>query len=134
MALAGPASNLALCALATTLLFAGRAAGFFLPASVVSFDHLVDGGPLEISVFAGTVLSILFSLNILLAIFNLIPLPPLDGAAATTLLLPETLAAKWRQITDNPQFRVVGLLVAWQVAGPICGTLYRTIAREIFLR
>lgn len=35
----------------------------------------------------GTVLSVFFSLNLLLAVFNLLPLPPLDGSGALPLFM-----------------------------------------------
>ncbi len=39
-------------------------------------------------------LSMLFSLNLLLATFNLLPLPPLDGSAAPALVMHEDSARK----------------------------------------
>ena len=39
-------------------------------------------------------LSILFSLNVLLCVFNLLPIPPLDGWSALGLILPESGARK----------------------------------------
>jgi len=36
----------------------------------------------------------LFSLNLLLATFNLLPLPPLDGSAAPALVMHEDSARK----------------------------------------
>jgi Zn-dependent protease len=58
--------------------------------------------------------SILFSLNLLLALFNLIPVPPLDGSAAIGLVLGETGARRFAAITRNPTLAIVGLLLCWQ--------------------
>ena len=49
-----------------------------------------DGGA---AATVATLISILFTLNLLLLVFNLIPLPPLDGAGAVGLLLPERARA-----------------------------------------
>ena len=38
--------------------------------------------------FFNTFLSVFFSINVLLAVFNLIPLPPLDGSRLLTIFLP----------------------------------------------
>jgi len=46
---------------------------------------------------AALVLSILFSLNLLLGLFNLLPIPPLDGFGAVGLLLSEDAAARFQQ-------------------------------------
>lgn len=60
-------------------------------------------------------LSILFSLNLLLATFNLLPLPPLDGSAAIGLLLPASWARRLADIGGNRTLALAGLLIAWRV-------------------
>jgi Zn-dependent protease len=67
VALAGPLMNLALAVAAALLLAA-----------------LGDTGLSSVRVF----LEIFFALNVLLAVFNLIPLPPLDGSRLLTIFLP----------------------------------------------
>src|SRR5262249_23286367 len=79
MAAAGPAGNLSIAFAAFLLIKLGLALRFFTPPPTVSFEHLVagaDGG----RTFIAEILSILLMLNVLLFVFNLIPLPPLDGA------------------------------------------------------
>lgn len=60
---------------------------------------------LFIRVFAGdlspgfsTVLSAATYLNLLLCLFNLIPIPPLDGSKVLTSLLPGTLGYRYREL------------------------------------
>ena len=43
--------------------------------------------------FVGELLSIFLTLNVLLCAFNLIPLPPLDGASVIGLFVPESVAS-----------------------------------------
>ena len=59
-------------------------------------------------------LSILFSLNLLLGTFNLIPVPPLDGHSAIGLALPEDLFRRWLEFIRSPMLSLLGLIIAWQ--------------------
>lgn len=117
MALAGPAANLALVLIAAAGLHIGMAAGVFTPPQSIRFDHLV--GVPEAGMWGGVAffMSVLFSMNLLLATLNLIPFPPLDGSAAIPLLLNDSLADRYQRfILQNGQmFALVGMLAAWRV-------------------
>lgn len=134
MALAGPGSNLLLCLLAALLMVGGVSSGFFAAPTYLSITHLVDAGASDLSEFAGRMLSILFSLNLLLATFNLLPLPPLDGSSAPLLLLPENLGRAWRQLIAHPNFRFIGLLIAWKIFGVIFPPVHAAVVQFIFHR
>jgi Zn-dependent protease len=124
MSAAGPAGNLVIALTALALLRGGLAAGWFVAPDRVSFDSLVEmasgGGP----TFVTTVLSVFLVLNVFLGVFNLLPLPPLDGASVVTVFLPEPLAARMRGVATNAMFSMVGLVVAWQVFPSIVGPLF----------
>ena len=116
MALAGPAGNLLLVAGAVVLIRAGVAAGVLAPPDAVSFGQVVVAS--EPGAWRGVafVASVFFSLNLLLAIFNLIPVPPLDGSGAVPLFLDDASTAKYQRfIWGQPGFAWIGILVAWQV-------------------
>ncbi|HSL22372.1 MAG TPA: site-2 protease family protein [Vicinamibacterales bacterium] len=123
MAAAGPAGNLALAAVALVLLRVGLGAGWFTAPQTVTFDALVAGAGGEPS-FAGMLLSIFLVLNVLLAAFNLIPLPPLDGASVIGLFLPPTASRRMRELSGTPMFQVAGLLIAWQIFPAIVRPLF----------
>ncbi|MFQ5529744.1 MAG: site-2 protease family protein [Gemmatimonadota bacterium] len=114
MALAGPASNLLLCLVSGVAIVGLLAAGVFVGPERVAFAHLVDatGGGLWDAV--GFFLSAMFSLNLLLAVFNLLPFPPLDGSGAVPLLLSDEHTAKYQQMMwGSPGLSWMGILLAW---------------------
>ena len=59
-------------------------------------------------------LSLGFSLNLLLGVFNLIPFPPLDGSALPLLFLSGELSQAYQRISRSG-LAILGLLVAWQI-------------------
>ena len=115
MALAGPAANLALVLMAAALLRLGIGMGVFSMPPSVAFGHLVaaQSGVWE-SVAA--LVSAFFSMNLLLAVFNLLPLPPLDGSGAAPLLLNASATRGYQRfLTSSPALGLIGMLLAWQV-------------------
>lgn len=130
MAAAGPAGNLLIAAAALVLLRAGLAAGWFVAPSAASFERLVIGAS-GLETLVGTMLSILLTLNVLLAAFNLIPLPPLDGASVIVVFLPPGASHHLRELSRTPLFQIVGLLVAWRVFPAIVGPLFGLILRLV---
>ncbi len=106
MSLAGPAANFTLVLIAALLLNLGSLYGFFR-------NEDQSGGIIAF-------LAYLFRLNILLGIFNLIPLPPLDGFTALALFLPEGLALRLFDLGFQiRRFSFLGLLLGWQYFGGI---------------
>jgi Zn-dependent protease len=85
VAAAGPASNLVLALFAAILLS-------ILPIS----PHTL--GESNVSVPIASILSRLMALNVLLAVFNMIPIPPLDGGNVLGGLLPANLAVVFNKV------------------------------------
>jgi len=128
MAAAGPAGNLSIALVALFLLRAGLALGFFVSPDHVSFSHLVSPAvPGDLAGFLAQGLSVFLMLNVLLAAFNLVPLPPLDGSAVAGLFLPEGPARALRRLAASPQFSLVGLLVAWLIFPKAVSPLFRLV-------
>ena len=115
MAAAGPAANLLLAIIALLLIRLGMAAGFLAsPQSISDFAEVAvgaDGDPSVLSQF----LSVLYMLNLILMLFNLIPLPPLDGSAIVQLFMREETSQRWQDFMRQPGFALVGLLIAWKL-------------------
>ena len=126
MALAGPLGNLALAAAAFALLQAGLWAGWFEPVANMGMQQWVQSAlppdPLLAGDFVARGLSVLLSLNLLLFVFNLLPLPPLDGATVITLALPASAGRSLRAASAAPVLSLLGLFTAWRLfplaAGP----------------
>ena len=118
MAAAGPAANLLLALAAFVLLRVGLVVGVFDAPVKVTFDQLVVSAvasdPLAICSFSAIALSVLLTLNVLLFVLNMIPLPPLDGASVMTLALPPRVASRVRALVARPAMSFVGILAAWR--------------------
>ena len=131
MAAAGPAGNLLIAGAAFLVLKAGLLSGWFIAPPFANFHTLVASAGSGGAGGLGTALSILLVLNVFLAIFNLLPLPPLDGAAVLGLFVPEAQMVHLKSITSQPWAQLVGLLIAWKVfpylTGPIFGILLRVL-------
>lgn len=125
MSLAGPGANFALAILAAILIHIGIAAGVFSQPDSARFNHMVQAVAPGATAGAATFLSLLFSLNVLLGIFNLLPLPPLDGFGAVGLLMSEDRARRFEGMARRMRgYSFIGLLIAWQVFGQLYYPLF----------
>lgn len=115
MAAAGPAANLLLVVISGLAIRGGMAAGVFEAPDVANFTTVTAAAHPGLAAAAATPLSVLFSLNLLLFAFNLLPLPPLDGSAILPGFMSDSAAARYREILHQPMFSFIGLLAAWRV-------------------
>lgn len=131
MAAAGPAGNLLIALAAFGILRLGLAAGWFIAPESVSFDSIAAlAGATEPS-FITTLLSVFLVMNVFLCVFNLLPLPPLDGAAVLNGLLPERHAIRLMELQSNAMMSLVGLVVAWQVFPYLTDPLFSALLRLV---
>jgi Zn-dependent protease len=99
VALAGPATNIAL-ALVAALGF--HLVGYF-PANAAQwlFDNLKNA----------------LVINVVLAIFNMLPIPPLDGGRVAVGLLPDVLARPLSRLEPYGMLILIGILIILPLAG-----------------
>jgi Zn-dependent protease len=91
VSLAGPVSNLLMaCCCALLYILSVRLVG---PRTFIDSDFQREMTTFVIRMFGAGI-----TLNIFLAVFNLIPVPPLDGSHVLSALLPEKVGEQYRQI------------------------------------
>jgi Zn-dependent protease len=122
VSLAGPASNLLLAIIA----FFGLAAVFYFES------HLPDGAsPSSTQQALEMLCDIGLRLNLTLAIFNLIPIPPLDGSHILRQMLPYNAVQVFDRITGVASYLLiifVGRALLGLIMFPILQMLYGVLA------
>jgi Zn-dependent protease len=135
MAAAGPLANLCLAAIGFVTLKVGLMSAVWQPffSEYLELDHLVatagaEGGLID---GLGRFCSVLLSLNILLFLLNLIPLPPMDGSAVLAGMFEPARTFRDR-LRASPIFVLFGLLLAWQIIPYIFGLVYRPVLMWLY--
>lgn len=118
MALAGPGANMVLVLLAAIGINAGLAAGIFTAPDHIGFADVTAASAGSDSLWnaVGYLTGAVFAMNLLLCVFNLLPVPPLDGSGAVVLFLPQGKKGPYQEaLWRNPQIALFGIFIAWQV-------------------
>jgi Zn-dependent protease len=133
MSLAGPGANFTLTILAALLIRAGMLLRMLEAPDRVNFTRITVAtapGPAE---GVATFLSVLFSLNLLLGCFNLLPLPPLDGFGAVGLLVGERASERFHQLASQMRgFSMIGLLIAWKIFDPLFDPIFSLSLKALY--
>lgn len=133
MALSGPGANLLLVIIAGILIHLGIAFGFFRPPDSIFFTQVVDSDSGGLLKALAIIISIFFSLNLVLFVFNMIPIAPLDGRAWLELLLKGDWLYKYRVIMMHPSFRIFGIFIAWIIMRKIYWPIFITAIKLLYL-
>jgi Zn-dependent protease len=121
MSLAGPAANFTIAIVAGILMRIGLMAGVFVPGEI-STSNIVSPAGDGFSIAAAAILSIFFSLNLLLGCFNLLPIPPLDGFGVLSLFTNSAGAVKLYQL--RIKMRSFGMMIGILLSSYLLGYVY----------
>lgn len=103
VSIAGPLTNIALAIVSSVVLH------LLYPG--LSFFEMTGSG------IPGFILTTIVELNLLLAIFNLLPIPPLDGSKIFALILPERMANQFLSIGQQMGMFILIFLLFFPIGG-----------------
>jgi Zn-dependent protease len=137
MSLAGPFANFSLAAIALVALRGLSAAGVFHLGDVggvqVGAVQLPEGydfsSPLGALALA---LTVLLKLNVILGLYNLIPLPPLDGASVVEGLAPRYFRPLYQRLRYSIGLQLLGLYLASKALQVILAPVLRFVALLLY--
>jgi Zn-dependent protease len=132
MALAGPAANFTLMIIAGVAIHIGTAAGYFRMPDSAGFTHVTEAAIPGYAGFAATFLSILFVLNLLLGMFNLLPVPPLDGNTGIMLFMSKERALRFLEWTRAHGYGMAGLVLAWVLFDKVFDFVFRAALAALY--
>jgi Zn-dependent protease len=117
IAAAGPVSNLVMAALAA---FASR----MIPWGALGMEWAWVILPLRVVLYMGV------GVNVLLAVFNLLPIPPLDGSRVLSGLLPLRQAISYSRL-EPYGFLIIFVLFFTGIMDPVFGVAIRTVSQAL---
>ena len=117
VAISGPLANLVLVVISGLIVHVGYRTNIFYAPNTIDYSWITgltqngDSNPII------TILSIIFSLNLILFVLNLLPVPPFDGSKIILFFLDQQHVAKAMDILSNPMLSLVGVIIMFSVFG-----------------
>jgi len=133
MSLAGPGANFLLAILAAMIMAIGLSTGTFQPETGAS-GGLVTAASSDLMAGAATILSVFFTLNLLLGCFNLLPIPPLDGFGVLGIFTDSEGQLRLQRLRMQLRgpWMLAGILLASRVLGYVYDPLLERGVRIIY--
>ena len=133
MSIAGPTANLILMLIALVFIKIMVIAGLFVAPNYIKFPLIAQaahpGFIHALAMFSG----ITFGLNLLLLLFNLLPLPPLDGFGALALVLDERTYGEFKhKLYQTPGISLIGFIIAWHIFPYLFGPIYDLAIKVLY--
>ena len=113
---AGPVSNLLLALIFTAFFFVAVRAG--LP--------LTERHPLVVMVVVG------IQMNVILAVFNLVPIPPLDGSKVASYGLPGSFGDRYDRVVEPYGYMILLLLMVTGILGYLISPITNWVILTLF--
>jgi len=95
--------------------------------TAVLYGLLMRIAPMLLRGAPGTIIAGIIMYNAGLAVFNLLPLPPLDGSKALTMLLPYDLARSFANLSDQVGMMILMVLSFTGMLGAIISPAIRAV-------
>jgi Zn-dependent protease len=100
---------------------AGPATNILLATAAGLMVHVVESLPAGAAQWSLQNLQNVIVINVILAVFNMIPLPPLDGGRVAVGLLPDALAMPLTRLERYGMLIIIGMLFVLPMLGAQLG-------------
>lgn len=134
MALAGPLSNFLLMLIALALIFVGLYFKWWFlirDDTGMLFQIIGNFNNANLNNIA-LLISMFFTLNLILAVLNIIPFPPLDGSGVILVFLNKKLSHRYMSFIQQPGMSFLGIIIAWNLFPRIFEPIYIYILRWVY--
>jgi Zn-dependent protease len=132
VAVAGPLANLIIALIAVVIMFIGSKNGIFHPLRAPWFHEFVAGEKGTAWEYIGYVVSLMLTLNVFLAVLNMMPVPPLDGSNVPLFFLQGRAADSYQQFIRQPWMFLVTIVIIFRLFPIIYEPIYERIVSAIY--